>query len=69
MIKFVKLTRSFESWFASNVPYVVRADQRIKHENMEANLFLFFRAVCYAYIVRFYVLCRDLIDGVPLVSS
>jgi hypothetical protein len=69
MIRFVKLTRSFESWFAKNVPYVVRADQKIKHQNMSANLFLFFRAVCYAYIVRFYVLCRDLIDGVPLVSS
>src|SRR5262249_37395682 len=59
----VKATRKYEAWLVRQTP-LLRADLEVKHEQMGADLFAFFRATFYRWAQLWSVVCPEL-AGAP----
>jgi uncharacterized protein (DUF2252 family) len=63
----VKATKKYEDWLGLHIPIVGR-DLRLKHEQMAAALFPFFRATFYRWVQVWPEVCAEL-DRVPHILS
>jgi len=63
----IKATKKFEDWLGLHIPMVGR-DLRLKHEQMAAALFPFFRATFYRWVQVWPEVCAEL-DRVPHILS
>lgn len=55
----VKATTRYERWFASHTP-LVKADLRLKHQQMATAVFPFLRATFYRWVQLWPEICPDL---------
>jgi hypothetical protein len=63
----VKTTRAYEAWLARNITAVPR-DLRLKHQEMAASPFSFFRATFYRWAEQYPALCPELAAAPALLA-
>ena len=63
----VKASRQFEAWLAQRTR-IDQRDLRLKHANMKADVFMFFRATYYRWAQLWPQVCPELSQAPPVLA-